>query len=224
MNKTSIEWTDYSWNPVTGCKHGCPYCYAAAMYKRFGRSFEPSFHPDRIRQPLMQKGSKRIFVGSVTDMFGDWVPKEWHEQIFRVVKECPDKTFQFLTKNPKRLPEFSPYPRNCWIGVTANNQEMADTALKHLAKVDATIKFLSCEPLFGPIRLPMVRPSPINWLIIGACTGAHRSQPDPAWVKNLTGDGRKLGTAIFYKPNLIFSGKVPREFPDDGSLFSGSHQ
>lgn len=211
MNKTAIEWTDFSWNPVTGCRHGCNYCYAASMYRRFGRSFEPTFHPERLEQPLSKRGAARIFVGSVTDMFGDWVPASWLARVFKTVRACPEKSFQFLTKNPMRLPELSPYPPNCWIGVTANNQAMADAALGCLSRVKASVKYLSCEPLFGPIRLPSS--AKINWLIIGACTGAHRSQPAPEWVRDLTTDGRAVGAAIFYKPNLVFGGIPPREFP-----------
>lgn len=155
----------------------------------------------------------RIFVGSVTDMFGDWVPEEWHSAIFDVIRQCPEKTFQFLTKNPKRLKDLSPYPQNCWVGVTAINQAAANTAIEHLAEVSAPVKYLSCEPLSGPIRLDVKRfPPAINWLIIGACTGAHRFQPDRQWVDALTADGRSIGAAVFYKPNLIHSAP-PLEYP-----------
>ena len=201
MNKTDIEWTDYTWNPVTGCKHGCPYCYARNMYHRFGWNWEPTLHPERLRQPLEKKSSKKIFVGSVTDLFGDWVHREWWELIFDTVKVCSWHTFQFLTKNPKRLQELNPWPDNCWVGVTATNQKMWNSAVLHLGKVDAKVKFLSVEPLLEPIRM---KENPwIDWLIIGALSkGKEKVQPPGEMVDNLIADAREHDIAIFTKDNL----------------------
>ena len=218
MNKTKIEWTDYSWNPVTGCLNNCQYCYAKRMYQKNGRSFKPEFHEDRLNQPLNLKGSKKIFVCSVADLFGDWIPKEWIDNVFSIVKKCPNHTFQFLTKNPKRLLEFSPYPENAWMGCTATSQEMAENSIFYLSKIRASIRFLSCEPLLSKIIISPEDMKIINWLIIGACTGHMASQPQKEWVETLTSIGRQAGCAIFFKPNLIHP-NPPHEFPDDSALF-----
>lgn len=210
MQNTKIEWTEMSWNPVTGCKHNCYFCYARDIMKRFKKSFNPEFHEDRINQPLKIKKPKMIFVCSMADLFGDWVPIEWIEKVKAIVEQTPHLTYQFLTKNPKRYSEFV-WPNNAWIGATAINQKMADNAINELKKAKAKIKFLSCEPLSDSIRLSGA--NTINWLIIGACTGRHAFQPDKTWVQNLTNDGRKFNHAIFYKPNLQWQ-NPPREYPN----------
>jgi len=218
MKKTKIEWTDFSWNPVTGCLNDCPYCYARAIYKRFQYSFEPAFHPDRLNQPF-KITNKMIFVCSVAELFGDWIDKKWIARIFEVARECPENIFQFLTKNPKRLIEFSPYPDNCWIGCTATNQTMANNALAYLDKIKAKIRFISFEPLLSGIDVEFK--DKLEWIIIGACTGERSSQPGPGWVRALIDAAGKESIPIFMKPNLVWK-DPPRDYPDfkfQGSLF-----
>ena len=208
MNKTKIEWTEFSWNPVTGCKHGCKYCYAKAIYDRYKWSFEPTFRKDRLQQPLNKKRPQMIFVCSVADLFGEWVPVEWINGVLEIIKQCPQHTFQFLTKNPKRYGEFS-FPKNCWLGASATNQQMFNNAKECLRPLN-NITFISCEPLLSEITGNL---SGIDWLIIGACTGKYAFQPPKQWVYNLTNDGRKAGCAIFYKPNLKNYDQMPKEYP-----------
>lgn len=171
MNKTRIEWTDYTWNPVTGCwgpggtaekPNRCPYCYAVGVAERFyvtpgdmvsqGDPFAPTFHPERLDQPSKVKKPSRIFVGSMTDLFGDWVPSQWILTVLEVADKNPHHVFQFLTKNPKRLSQWNGYwPPNCWVGTTVTNQFDADERLPELLKVDAAVRFVSHEPLLSKI-------------------------------------------------------------------------
>lgn len=200
MQKTKIDWTDMSWNPVTGCLHECPFCYARAMYKRFGRSFEPAIHYNRINQPLKEKEPQKVFVCSVADLFGKWVPEKWINDVLNIVKQCPQHTFQFLTKNPSRLPQIK-FPSNCWAGATANNQEMFDNAYKYLNYVNATVRFISAEPLHGPIKFTN---PPIDWLIVGAQTGNKPMQPEKKWVDDIVTQCKQIGLPLFFKENLKY--------------------
>jgi len=214
MGKTTIEWTDYSWNPVSGCEHGCPYCYAREIVNRFPANypngFKPHFYPERLAIPKRRKKPTKYFVTDMGDQFGDWVPREWWEQIFTTVKDCPQHTFQFLTKNPKRLKELNPFPDNCWVGVTATNQKIWNSAILHLGNVDAKVKFISAEPLLEEIT---IKENPgIDWLIIGALSkGQVKIQPPKGVVDNLIAEARKYGIAVFTKDNLY--GYNLREYP-----------
>jgi len=201
MNKTKIDWTDMSWNPVTGCLHECSFCYAHAIYHRFGRSFEPAFHPERLAQPLKVSKPQKVFVCSVADLFGEWVPVKWINEVLNIVEQCPQHTFQFLTKDPRRLSEID-FPDNCWVGVTANTQKMFDNACKYLDNVTATVRFISAEPLHSAIIFD-VRP-PIDWLIVGAQTGIKKIQPEKIWVDNIITLSNKFHIPLFFKENLKY--------------------
>ncbi len=210
MNKTSIEWTDYTWNPVTGCLKNCSYCYASAISKRFHISFKPTFHPERLEEPIKLKKPSKIFVCSMADLFGEWVPSEWIHRVLDVVKACPQHTFQFLTKDPKRYSEFTPFYNNVWIGATATDQAYWRYAQFWLASVNAPVKFISVEPFLHRINpfFDGMKFIP-DWLIIGACTGKEAKQPDPEWVKLLEQSCK--GVSVFHKDNLI--GGYRKEFP-----------
>ena len=210
MNKAKIEWTDRSWNPVTGCRHGCRFCYARRWAQRLGYGFAPKFWPERLAQPARTRKPKRISVSSMGELFGEWVPRQWVEKVLTVVRECGHHTFQFLTKNPERLSEFNPWPGNAWVGASAADQKMADKAIARLADVDASVRFVSCEPLLDSIGLTCG--DFLDWIIIGACTGPMASEPKASWVNDLTTDARSIGAAVFYKPNLTWP-NPPREFP-----------
>jgi protein gp37 len=223
MNKTGIEWCDLSWNPVTGCLHACPYCYARRMARRFGktedaRAFKPEFHQERLDQPLRRRKPSRIFVCSMADLFGQWVTNEWIERVIDVVRRVPRHTFQFLTKNPSRYEGFS-FPENAWLGATFTDQWAFELGWRALHRMDDNITFISAEPMLGPIRLgqeryghvPTYRP---DWVIIGAQTGPGGRQPEQRWVEDLTRDAWERGAAVFYKPNLVWPGDSPRDFPE----------
>jgi len=208
-----INWTDVTWNPITGCLHGCPYCYARRIAERFGRGFDPAFHPDRLEQPLHSRQALKVFVGSTADNFGNWVPREWNNAVFDIVKQCPQHTFQFLTKAPHNLVKYNPFPANCWAGATANNQQMMDHALFCLSLVKAPVRFVSAEPLLGPIDADL---SAIDWLIIGAQTGTDARQPEREWVTGMIECARAANVAIWFKDNLIWPRRI-NEWP------AGSH-
>jgi protein gp37 len=154
MNKTAIETADYTWNPVSGCNHGCSWCYARTIAARFypkDIGFAPHFYPGRLSEPAKAKKPSKIFTVSMGDLFGDWVPTLWIAAVLEQVYKNPQHTFQFLTKNPKRLKDFNPWPTNCWVGTTVTNQADADERLPWLLKVDASVLFVSHEPLLGQI-------------------------------------------------------------------------
>jgi len=172
MNKSKIDWCDYTWNPVTGCFHGCEYCYARKIDKRFGDgNFTPTFHPERLQEPLKVKKPSKIFVGSVSDLFGDWfwqVSKEPGTvtsynmgmvvgKILDVVKQCPQHTFIFLTKNPKGMQGFN-FPSNCLCGTSVEDQEKANERIPELLKVDCKTLWASYEPSLGKVDFgPWIR-------------------------------------------------------------------
>lgn len=170
MNKTKIEWVrnsdgtqGYTWNPVTGCLHGCEYCYGKRIDKRFGDGkFTPTFYPERLQQPLAVKKPSRIFVGSMADLFGDWnwglsgrPGRKTHSatviaNVLEIVDQCPHHTFIFLTKNPKGMQGID-FPDNCWCGTSVENQEKADERIPELLRVNCKTLFVSYEPALGPI-------------------------------------------------------------------------
>lgn len=246
MNKTAIEWTDYSWNPVTGCwgpggtaekPNRCSYCYAERVARRFAKDkslppkgyrdfFPPTFHPDRLSQPAKVKKPSKIFVCSMADLFGDWVPDNWIHQVLMEAWLNPQHTFQFLTKNPKRLLNFD-FSLNCWIGTTVTCQADADERLPWLIQVDAPVRFVSHEPLLSMIDVgPFlkreqykkdqfgIKMSPlISWAILGAMTGPGAVRPKRGWVSLLMEQYQAAGVPIFLKDNLWRELEKIQEFP-----------
>lgn len=155
MNQTGIEWTDRTWNPMTGCKHGCSYCYARLVAetrtKAFPKGFEPVFHEARLALPAKVKDPQVVFVGSMTDMMGQWWDEKDILKVMDVCAENPHHTFLWLTKRPGRYAEFI-WPSNCWLGTTITNHEdrMRDT---FLIRVRGVKRFLSLEPLQEHVNL-----------------------------------------------------------------------
>jgi protein gp37 len=209
LNRTKIETCDYTWNPVTGCKHGCSYCYARRIAKRFKKSFRPTFHSGRIYKPFYIEKPSRIFVCSMADLFGDWVPEDWIKEIIDTAWTAYWHQFQFLTKNPKRLKDFNPWPKNCWVGASVTNQRDYEIRIQELKLVDAPVVFLSCEPLFSPISMVDIP----DWLIIGAQTGPGAKKPNESWVKSIIRRAHSCGAAVFCKSNLHIN-TLPREWPE----------
>jgi protein gp37 len=216
MNKTKIEWTDASWNPVTGCLHGCRYCYARKIATRFaGKAafpdgFKPTLHPERLSQPIKERKPKKIFVCSMADLFGEWVPVNWIDEVIDVVRRCPQHTFQFLTKNPARLDAVD-WPVNCWVGVTAETQDLAESRVDALLRCNARVKFLSAEPIQERIESELL--SRLDWLIVGWVSGAKESKrPDYEKIESILYAARKYDKPVFEKPNTLRPG--PKEFPN----------
>jgi len=148
MNKSKIEWTDYTINPVKGlCPMACPYCYARAMYKRYKWDETIRFVPAVFNDIPKLKAGSRVFVGSTIELFGEWVDPAWMMLTLERVRAHPELTFIFLTKKPQNLINFSPFPDNCWVGVSATTDDMLSSVILYLHNIKAKVKFISFEPL-----------------------------------------------------------------------------
>lgn len=214
MNRTKIEWTDYSWNPITGCKHECWYCYAKKLTQRFKKifpnGFEPTFYPERLKEPYEVKRPSKIFVCSIADLFAPWTPSEWREAVMDSMLLCPIKhTFQMLTKNPENI-SGAIFPDNFWFGVTVTQQSEVDK-IERLRHVNADVRFVSFEPLLGYIKPDL---TDIQWVIIGKLTGSRRIKLDLQWVDTIFGEAQDLGIPVFMKNNLGLE-KPIQQFPDE---------
>ena len=231
MNKTKIEWTDFTWNPVTGCwgpggmaekPNRCAYCYAQKIANRFHSepaddyygskkpdSFTPHFWPHRLPGPAKVKKPSKIFVCSMGDLFGGWVPSPWIFAVLKVAKDTPHHVFQFLTKNPKRLQAYNGFwSANCWVGTTVTNQADADERLHWLTMAEASVYFVSHEPLLGNIDVRPWFPRGLNWAIIGAMTGPGAVEYKTAWLQSLIDQYRAAGVPVFLKDNLKWPEKI----------------
>ena len=216
MNRTKIEWTDYSWSPITGCSRNCSYCYGRRMAKRFGRSYEPTFHQERLGEPAKVKKPSRIFVGSVSDIMDPLFTRRNIEDIIHVALRCKHHAFQFLTKCPERLADFNPWPDNCWVGATATDQDMADEACRALYDVKAKVRFLSCEPLLKPIWFGVrgdLRARSFEWLIVGAMTGAKPKLPIKRAFPDIVSNAEHHHIPAFVKDKVPWTGPRPQEMP-----------
>lgn len=209
----SIEWASWSWNPVTGCLHNCPYCYARDIAERFyPQKFAPTFHPSRLRIPASATlpasakthiGDRNVFTCSMADLFGRWVPAEWIEAVLDAVREAPDWNFLFLTKFPGRLTEFD-FPDNAWVGTSVDCQARVAAAEAAFRKVRAKVKWLSCEPLIEPLKFSSLEM--FDWIVIGGASASTQTpeyHPPREWVRQLEDEARRCGLRIYEKTNLI---------------------
>ena len=218
--KTKIEWTGTTWNPIRGCSvcsPGCVHCYAARMAARFsgpGRPFEgvAEMTPrgprwtgevicleDALFEPLRWKEPRMIFVNSMSDLFHEHVPFDFVSRVFDVMAGADWHTFQVLTKRSRRLRELSrhlPWPKNLWMGVSVESTEYL-TRIDDLRATSAKIKFLSLEPLLGP--LPDLNLADIDWVIVGGESGPSARPMDQAWVIEIRNKCQSLGTPFFFK-------------------------
>ena len=215
-----IEWAKWSWNPVTGCEHGCKYCYARDIANRFYKQgFKPTFYKNRLTAPnntnipnsrINEEGIKNVFVCSMADLFGDWVPDEWIKSVLCVVKSNPQWNYIFLTKNPKRLTKID-FPDNAWVGTTVDTQSRVLPAENAFKNVSAKVKFVSCEPFLEEITFNEL--DIFDWLIIGgqsSTTSVNEFQPKWEWVEHLIKQARKAKCKVYMKPNLKIR---PKEWP-----------
>ena len=215
FNKTNenIEWATWTWNPVTGCNHGCKYCYAREMANRFRdnfpNGFNPTFYPERLDAPSNTKfpvskhiGDRNVFVVSMGDLFGDWVNQEWIDAVLESVRKYPQWNYLFLTKNPKRLVDIE-WPDNAWVGTTVDIQARIKPAEEAFEKIKAKVKFLSCEPLSEELTFTNLKV--FDWVIIGArskTSQAPAMQPKREWVQSLIRQAWDAGCEVYCKPNL----------------------
>lgn len=212
-NKDKIGWCDWTVNPIWGCKHACEYCYARKFAERRGMNFgEPRFYPERLDQFGQAKPGDRVFVGSMGDSLGAWVPREWIKAVIDECRKHPEIVFQFLTKNPKRYAEFE-WPANCWLGTTVTNQRDWDTRAPTMFVNGKNITYISMEPLLEEIKfIDEIGLDHIYWLIIGGQTGPGAPETPDSWIANLIDEARNASIEIYIKDTHY--DKFPiREFP-----------
>lgn len=207
---SSIEWTDATWNPVRGCTKvspGCKHCYAETFAERFrgvpGHPFEQGFDlrlvPEALRLPLQWKRGRLVFVNSMSDLFHEDIPFEYIREVFATMRAAGQHQFQVLTKRAERLAELASrldIAPNVWLGVSVESAEYTWRA-EHLRTVSARVRFLSVEPLLGPIeKLPT---DGIHWVIVGGESGRHARPMEPQWVRSIRDQCRRAGVPFFFK-------------------------
>jgi len=218
----SIDWAKWSWNPVTGCLHNCPYCYARDIAERFyPQKFAPTLHVDRLFAPYQtpvpaiaanDTSHKNVFVCSMADLFGQWVPREWIEAVLAVVRDNSSWNFLFLTKFPIRMAEFE-YPDNAWLGTTVDLQARVKNAERAMRDVKASVKWLSIEPLLEPLKFEDL--SAFQWMVIGGASASSQTpewRPPRRWLWDLTFRAQDAGCLVYHKTNLPDRLK---QFPSD---------
>ena len=250
--KTRIDWCDSTLNPVTGCMHGCEYCYARRIAERFGSKqmpiftdypvlnepvrnvgvgdgkiqpypfdFTPTFHRYRLEEPARWTRPRNIFVCSMADLFGEWVPDEWIHEVFKACEAAPQHRYLFLTKNPERYMELASNgvitkdQSNFWFGSTATAPEMP--FFWH----NEVNTFVSIAPILAPFKdltddgIDPV--SKVKWIIVGAETGSRKDKavPRKSWVDEIVSTAKKTGTPVFMKDSLrdLMGDDFRQEFP-----------
>ncbi len=208
--RSDIEWTEMTWNPVTGCtkvSQGCKNCYAEQMAKRlhamgnrrYANGFKVTLHPDLIDTPKRWREPRTVFVNSMSDLFHEQVPLGFIRRVFDTMASCPQHTFQVLTKRSERLRDVAdqlPWPRNVWMGVSIEDARVL-SRVEDLQAVPAKVRFLSCEPLIGPLDdLPL---EGIHWAIVGGESGPRARPVRPDWVDSILSQCEAAGVAFFFK-------------------------
>jgi len=233
--RSSIEWTDATWNPIVGCtkvSQGCKNCYAETLAERFrgvvGHPFEQGFDlrlvPQKLQEPLGWTTGRRIFTCSMSDVFHEMIPMDYVEQIFEVMNRGDWHVFQVLTKRSARLVELGNHLKwtsNIWMGVSIESADHVGRA-DELVAVPAAVHFLSVEPLLGPI--PMLPLEGIDWVIVGGESGARARPMDIAWVRSIRQQCERAGVPFFLKQlggrrdkrggqQALLDGREWRQFP-----------
>lgn len=209
--QSGIEWTEQTWNPVTGCTKvspGCKHCYAETMAKRlqamgangYENGFAVSLHPERLGQPLQRVKPTTYFVNSMSDLFHEEVPDSFIDSVFSVIERAPQHTFQILTKRAERLVSFArkrKIPINAWIGVSVEDREYGVPRIDLLRLIPAATRFLSVEPLLEDIgRIDLTG---IHWVIAGGESGHKARRMKPEWVINVKDQCLKANVPFFFK-------------------------
>jgi len=215
FNRTNdnVEWALWTWNPVTGCLHNCPYCYARDIAARFyTQGFVPAFIPERLGAPGRMKvpaaaarniGEKNVFVCSMADLFGKWVPQDWIDAVLQQVRSNEQWNFLFLTKFPRRLSE-QEWPDNAWVGTTVDKQFRVEIAERSFRNVKAGVKWLSCEPMLE--RLTFSSLEMFDWVVVGGSSKSTQTpefQPPVEWFEHLLKQARDAGCKVYLKPNFV---------------------
>jgi len=234
MAQSSIEWTEMTWNPVTGCTKisaGCKYCYAEVMAKRlqamgiekYKDAFKLTLHEDALHIPYTWKKQKVVFVNSMSDLFHKDVPLDFIKKVFKVMNENPQHTFQVLTKRADRLlkiHEQLSWSHNIWMGVSVEDEKVMHR-IDALRQTNARTKFLSCEPLIGP--LPDMNLKKIDWVIVGGESGRKARPMSEDWVLEIMDQCKVANVAFFFKQwggtnkkktGRLLKGKTYDEMPE----------
>lgn len=212
MAKSKIEWTESTWNPITGCTKistGCKFCYAEVMARRlkamgqekYRNGFKLTLHPETLQEPFSWKKPKMIFVNSMSDLFHKDVPIDYIQQVFQVIKSNPQHVFQILTKRADILRYYDSegwleWSHNLWMGVTVENSETMHR-IDNLRNTDARVKFLSCEPLLS--SLPDMNLKNIDWVIAGGESGRTPRPMNEEWVIDIKEQCEKANVAFYFK-------------------------
>lgn len=234
MAQTSIEWTECSWNPVTGCtkiSQGCTNCYAERMAKRlkamgnpnYKNSFKLTLQPKMLDTPLKWRTPRKIFVNSMSDLFHEDIPLPYIKKVFAIMRQASHHTFQILTKRSERLMEVSAqldWSPNIWMGVTVEHIDYK-YRISHLENTGAYVKFLSCEPLLADLgKLAL---SGIDWVIVGGESGPKARPMSPEWATNIRDQCISHGISFFFKQwggvnkkksGRVLDGKLWSEWPE----------
>lgn len=234
MAQSSIEWTEMTWNPTTGCTNisaGCKFCYAEIMSKRlkamgvqkYKDGFKVRTHDDQLAIPYSWKRSKVVFVNSMSDLMHEDIPLDFIKKVFKVMNDNPQHVFQVLTKRADRLAEIDKeikWTHNIWMGVSVED-ERVKARIDFLRKTKAKVKFLSCEPLIGP--LPRLNLKNIDWVIVGGESGHHPRPMKEEWVLDIQEQCDKKDVAFFFKQwggrnkkanGRLLNGKTYDEMPE----------
>ena len=210
MAQSSIEWTEMTWNPTTGCNKlttGCKFCYAEIMSSRlhamgvekYKDNFKLAIHPETLQIPYTWKKPKVVFVNSMSDLFHKDVPLDYIKKVFKVMNETPQHTYQVLTKRGDLLFAYHKelkWTPNIWMGVSVENEKVLDR-ISFLRNTGAKIKFLSLEPLLGP--LPKLNLKIIDWVIVGGESGPKSRPMEKVWVMDIKKQCEKANVAFFFK-------------------------
>lgn len=262
--KTKIDWADSTWNPVTGCLHGCEYCYARGIAERFGGTtpqigefdhfkvhhpfdeakrlyeldshmflrkdgisrkapypffFAPTLHRYRLDEPKHWTKPRTIFVCSMADLFGEWVPDEWIEEVFKACEVAPQHRYLFLTKNPGRLNRLAKegkLPQKHWYGYSATDESMLWN-FKHADECLVEHIFVSIEPILKPMQPCFSTHTPADWVIVGAETGTRKDKvtPERDWIIKIADECSYSGRPLFMKESLreLMGDDFRQEFP-----------
>lgn len=234
--RSRIEWTEHTWNPVTGCTKvsaGCKHCYAEVMARRlqamgtagYEHGFRVNLRPERLSEPLRMRRSTVYFVNSMSDLFHPKVPASFIDQVFATMQQADWHTYQVLTKRPERMAEYLAGRRvadHIWLGTSVENRRHGVPRIAHLLQVNARTRFLSAEPLLedlGPISL-----QGIAWVIVGGESG-HGARPmKPAWAEAIRHQCEAAGASFFFKQwGAYGEDGVRRSKKENGRTLAGRH-
>ncbi|MBD0380474.1 DUF5131 family protein [Paenibacillus sedimenti] len=234
MSETKIEWTDMTWNPTTGCSKvsaGCKNCYAERMAKRlqamgnprYVNGFEPQEHPEALDLPFTWKRPKKVFVNSMSDLFHEAMSEQFIEKVFDVMNKTPMHTYQILTKRPERAARLANqfiWTDNIWLGTSVEDSRVINR-IDVLRQVPSRVRFLSCEPLIGPLE--NVNLQDIHWVIAGGESGPGARPIDASWVRLLLNQCQVAEIPFFFKQwggvmkhrnGRLLDGREWNEFPE----------